>query len=488
MSILNVNKINPVGSGSTITISGIASVTGSITATDVTAAHHGDGSNLTGIPAGQLTGTVADARLSTVSSSKLSGALPALDGSALTGVGVGTDGSINTSGIITATTFVPTVGQLSHRNIVVNGDMTIAQRGSTSTSQGYHTIDRIYQLYSGTDEAPTFAQADVTSGGAFDAGFRKCLKITNGNQTSGAGAGDRVRFEYRIEAQHLANCGWNYKSTSSYITLSFWVKSSVAQNFYARLYSADGTPQAYTFETGALTANTWTKVTKIIPGNSNIQFDNNNDYGMIMSFAQYAGSDYTDAGNTMNTWAAYSGSSRYPTNTSTWYTTNDATWEFTGLQFEVGSAATPFEHLSFAENKRRCGRYCQRSRFQSFTLVGTPGTYYFSRTSVPLTVPMRAAVTGTIKQATWISNRYFAYKTWSSQTNVTTLTSASFASSHMGGSSASLDDNSKTDVNSVTASMTVASGSSNAPLPANGPGSNNVFPIEVYDCLLEAEL
>ena len=131
MSILNVNKINPVGSGSTITISGIASVTGSITATDVTAAHHGDGSNLTGIPAGQLTGTVADARLSTVSSSKLSGALPALDGSALTGVGIGTDGIVNTSGIVTATTLNYTGNQhLSHRNIIINGDMRIAQRAS----------------------------------------------------------------------------------------------------------------------------------------------------------------------------------------------------------------------------------------------------------------------------------------------------------------------------------------------------------------------
>ena len=50
MSILNVNKINPVGGGSTITIVGIASVTGNVTATGtITGEHHGDGSNLTGI-------------------------------------------------------------------------------------------------------------------------------------------------------------------------------------------------------------------------------------------------------------------------------------------------------------------------------------------------------------------------------------------------------------------------------------------------------
>ena len=82
MSILNVNKINPVGGGSTITIAGIASVTSSVTAPSFV----GSGANLTSIPAGNLTGTVADARISTLTASKLSGALPAISGANLTGL------------------------------------------------------------------------------------------------------------------------------------------------------------------------------------------------------------------------------------------------------------------------------------------------------------------------------------------------------------------------------------------------------------------
>ena len=490
MSILNVNKINPVGGGSTITISGIASVTGSITATDVTAAHHGDGSNLTGIPAGQLTGTVADARLSTVSSSKLSGALPALDGSALTGVGIGTDGSVNTSGIVTATTLNYTGNQnLSHRNIIINGDMRIAQRASSSTANGYGDLDRWKHEYAGTNENPTFAQVSLTTSDTpYTLGLTKTYKLTNGNQTSGLQASSQINFNQQIEAQNIRNSGWDYTSSSSYITLSFWVRSSVSQNFNGFVKTSDGSMYIYPYETGTLSANTWTKITKSIPGNSNLQIDDDNANGFQVFPIAIYGTNLTDNSVTYNQWAGWASGSRSKDQANSWFTTNDATLEITGVQLEVGPVATPFEHLSFAENKRRCGRYCQRSRFQSFTLVGTPSTYYFSRTEVPLTVPMRGAVTGTIKQATWLSNRYFAYKTWSSQTNVTTLTSASFASSHMGGSSASLDDSSKTDVNSVTVSMTVASGSSNAPLPANGPGSNNVFPIEVYDCLLEAEI
>ena len=113
--------------------------TGIITATSFV----GSGANLTNIPAGNLTGTIADARISTLSASKLSGALPALDGSALTGVGVGTADSINTSGIVTATAFNYTGNQnLSNRNLIINGDFQVAQRATSSTSEGYGSVDR----------------------------------------------------------------------------------------------------------------------------------------------------------------------------------------------------------------------------------------------------------------------------------------------------------------------------------------------------------
>ena len=87
MSILNVNKINPVGGGSTITIAGIASVTGNISVGgSITGEHHGDASNLTSIPAGNLTGTVADARISTLTASKLTGSLPAISAANCTNI------------------------------------------------------------------------------------------------------------------------------------------------------------------------------------------------------------------------------------------------------------------------------------------------------------------------------------------------------------------------------------------------------------------
>ena len=346
-----VNNIESDSGINTVTIIGDVSVGSSITATDVTATHHGSGADLTNLPAANLTGT-----------------LPAIDGSNLTGVGASFgNSSVNTSGIITATAFIPSQGQLSHRNIIVNGAMNVAQRGTSSTIHGYGSVDRFAVYNNGTDEAPTHSQVDVASGTPpYTIGFRKALKITNGNQTSGAGAGDHTMIQTKQESQDIAQSGWNYTSASSYVTLSFWVKSSVAQNFYGYFRTKDGTEQIYTFETGSLSADTWTKITKTIPGNSNLQFDNDANQGTEINISPFMGTNFTDSGVSLNAWTAYASGTRAPNYTSTWYTTNDATFEITGVQLEVGSVETPFEHLRFAEELQRCERYYQTGYIKKY--------------------------------------------------------------------------------------------------------------------------
>ena len=143
--------------------------------------------------------------------------------------------------------------------------MNVAQRGTSHGSSGYRTIDRFQFYGSGLNASITTAQVDVASNVTpYTLGFRKAYKLTNGAQT-GPDAGDTMIFLYRVEAQDLATSGWNYTSSSSYVTFSYWVKSSVPQNFFVTLKSGDGTPQKYATETGSLTADTWTKITKTIP-------------------------------------------------------------------------------------------------------------------------------------------------------------------------------------------------------------------------------
>ena len=250
-------------------------------------------------------------------------------------------------------------GQTSGRkNLIINGAMNVAQRGTSSTSGGITTVDRFSVADDGLDANATMAQVDVASGTTpYSLGFRKAFKITNGNQTSGAGAGDFLFIHYQIEGQDVAGSGWNYTSASSFITLSFWVKSSVAQNFYGYVRIKDGTEQRYPYETGSLSADTWTKITKTIPGNSNIQIDNDTGAGMGIYLSQFIGTDRTDSGVTLNQWGAYVNGTRTPDQTSTWYTTNNATFEITGVQLEVGSTATDFEHRTFGEELALCQRY-----------------------------------------------------------------------------------------------------------------------------------
>ena len=245
---------------------------------------------------------------------------------------------------------------LGNKNLIINGNMIVAQRGTSSTTSNDYAVDRFKHNFNGTDEAPTFAQVDVSSSDLpFTKGLTKALKVTNGNQTS-VGAADRIRIEQKIEAQNMRNSGWNYVSSSSYITLSFYVRSSESQNFYGRLATEDGTGQSYIFETGTLSANTWTKITKKIEGNSNLQFDDNNGTGLVFNITLFGGTDQTGT-VTLNQWAAFNASLRSPDFSSTWYTTNDATFEITGVQIEVGDIATDFEHRSFGKELALCQRY-----------------------------------------------------------------------------------------------------------------------------------
>ena len=268
-------------------------------------------------------------------------------------------------------------GQLGNRNLVINGAMQVAQRGTSSTNNGYGTVDRFEVSYTGTNESPTQEQGDVSSGTTpYTLGFRKALKITNGNQTGGAGSADRIEVRTKLEAQDIADSGWNYTSASSFVTISFWVKSSVAQNFYGRFLTSDGTAQRFKYETGSLTADTWTKVTKTIPGNSNLQFDNNANLGLMISWYLFAGTDLTDS-SALDTWAASATGNRASDMTSTWYTTNDATFEITGVQLEVGSAATDFEHRSFGQELALCQRYFEIGVHGNYGNVTGGGTHKF---------------------------------------------------------------------------------------------------------------
>ena len=288
-------------------------------------------------------------------------------------------------------------GALSHRNVIINGDMRVAQRGVSTTSNGYGFVDR-FQTSLGslsTGGNVTRSQESLSSSdtGPWQAGFRKYARMAT-VAAGTANANAYIEIYTHLEAQDIANSGWDYVSASGKITISFWFRCSTNQTFYAYLRSRDGTSQAYAFSFTASGNNTWTKITHTIPGNSNLTFSDNNGTGLSLYWIPFFGTDYTN-NKTLNTWAAYDQNNQIPDMASTWLTSGAATWDITGVQLEVGDTATTFEHRSYGEELSRCQRYFYRVADGASKTLGL-GVNYTSSVmycAIPFPVTMRTTPT-----------------------------------------------------------------------------------------------
>ncbi len=280
----------------------------------------------------------------------------------------------------------------TNKNLIINGAMQVAQRGTSSTASGYGTVDR-FAVYHSTNNTVTQAQVDVSSSDLpyTEAGVTKALKVTNGNQSS-AGAAEYVEIGYKPEAKDIKNSGWKHTSSSSKLTFSCYVRSSVAQTFTAWFTNRDGTRKNYVFSF-ALAANTWTKITKTIPGNSGLTVDNDNGAAVELFMQMYYGTNYTQAsppGNNTGDWVNQDDET-VQDNATNWYLTNGATFEITGVQLEVSDHATSFEHRSHAQELALCQRYYAQNNKALYLMAY--GSNAINNVYFPVT--MRAAPTVT---------------------------------------------------------------------------------------------
>ena len=237
------------------------------------------------------------------------------------------------------------------RNIVINGAMQVAQRGTSSTgntSGGYKTVDRFkFDLTNlGTH---TFAQSTDAP-----TGFKTALRVDCTTADASPAAGDLLYCTTGLEGQDLQQLK---KGTSSAekITISFYVKSNKTGTYVLEIYDNDNTrhiANTYTISS----ADTWEQKTITFAGDTSGAFDNDNAGSMYLFWWIGAGTNYT-SGSTPTSWASVTTANRAAglnVNIAD-NTAND--WAITGVQLEVGSQATPFEHRSFGEELRLCKRY-----------------------------------------------------------------------------------------------------------------------------------
>ena len=298
------------------------------------------------------------------------------------------EGQASFTGIVTATSFVPTEGQLSHRNKVHNGDMRISQRYGTtahtpsSTTRNY-VIDR--WAYWSNQASKTSIQ-QVTDA---PAGFKHSAKCTSLSAHT-ADAGHWFGYTTTIEAQDIYDLAQGTANAKSF-TLSFYVKSSITGTWAAAVRTKPGSPsRSYPFNYTINSQNTWERKTITIPGSTDGTWLTDNNEGICIWFDLGTGSTFHA---TANQW--YSGNAVGPS-ASPFIAVNGATWLVTGVQLEVGSVATPFEHRSYADELRRCQRYFFNITGNNGSRSGIPG--YANSTSslrcmVQFPAPMRAIPT-----------------------------------------------------------------------------------------------
>jgi hypothetical protein len=250
--------------------------------------------------------------------------------------------------------------QFGFRNLIINGDMNIAQRGTSATglsngSTGYHTVDRFQFVESGSPTSVwTMSQdTNVPSG----QGFSNSLKMQCTTAQSSIGTGDSLYLFHKIEGQNLQHLKFGTSSAES-ITLSFWVKSNKTGTYIAELYQTDAT-RAVSYAYTISSADTWEKKTITYVGDTSGQIDNDNGTGLQIAFWLATGTDRS-SGTLATSWATVNNPDRAVGQVNLGDSTSNYI-NITGVQLEVGSGASDFEFLPYDVQLARCQRYYEKS-------------------------------------------------------------------------------------------------------------------------------
>lgn len=280
---------------------------------------------------------------------------------------------------------------LGRRNLVINGGMRVHQRGGTITLNNAavtYTLDRMsfYKNHAGTN---TVEQSTDTPVGL---GFTNSLKFTTTSADSSVAATDRVAMIYRLEGYDAASLEFGTANAKT-ITISFYVKSSITGTHGGAVGNGSDN-RAYPFTYTISSANTWERKSITIPGDTTGTWATNNARSLQIAWGLGVGSTYS---GTAGAWEAADRNSATGATTGV-LTTVNATWFITGIQLEVGSSASDFEHRPFAEELNLCYRYFYKiirtDPYGEFLVVrtysGTQGTGVMI-----LPVPMRVQPTFT---------------------------------------------------------------------------------------------
>ena len=261
-------------------------------------------------------------------------------------------------------------GQLSHRNKLINGAMIISQRGTSETavnSSGYKEApDRWSQQIASINSAFTVTQSTDSPDG-----FGNSYKIDVTTADTSLAAAHAHFFRQKIEGQNLQDFAFG-TSSAKQLTVSFYVKTNKTGTYICELFNIGGNKQVSKSYTVSNT--NWNRYSLTFPADTTTAITNDNANRFHVAFWLSAGSDYTSGTLNSSAFATNVQANRAPGQVNL-HDSTDNEWLLTGVQLEIGTVATSFEHRSYGEELARCQRYYYRHINGTDDVVATATCY-----------------------------------------------------------------------------------------------------------------
>jgi len=289
------------------------------------------------------------------------------------------------------------------RNIIINGAMQVAQRSASvagiGASGGYFTTDR-WTISVGATSAGRFTSAQVGDG---PDGIANCTKLTCTTADTSIAAGELLQFQTKLEGQDLQQMNKGIASAKK-VTVSFYVKGNAAATYSVEMHDRDNT--RFNSQEFSVTTD-WVRIVKTFAADvddGSSPYGDDNAVSMSLNFNLHGGSTYTGGSHTDNVWHE-TVNQRLGDNATSFFDSTNRTFFITGVQMEVGSQATPFEHRSFGEELALCQRYyydpkLSGSNYWWLNPIVTDSSGSYRRASFALPTAMRADPTATLTGAT----------------------------------------------------------------------------------------
>ena len=299
----------------------------------------------------------------------------------------------NTDGTCTANITSLNGGQFANRNKLINGGMTVSQRNGTSTvTTTNYNIDRWQTMVDGTIGAYNFSQSTDSPNG-----FANSYKVDVTTADTSLASTDAHIFRQKIEGQNLQDFAKGTSAAKEF-ALSFYIKTNKTGTYIAELFDDDNNRTCS--KTYTVSDTNWNRYTLTFPADTSGALSNDNGASLNVHFWLSAGSSFS-GGSLASAWEAKTDANRTVGMNVNLADSTSNEWFITGVQLEVGSVATDFEHRSFGQELALCQRYFQhlgRDNQLVFT-TQTLGSYNPAMFLV-LPVEMRATPTTTINQTT----------------------------------------------------------------------------------------